>query len=103
MHRHSAFWFLAPALSVITAFFFVPVLAAALLSLTDFDIYAIASRANLRLVGFDNYIRLLHDPLFWVALRNTAYMMAPFTLGSVSSVAAAAPFANMSLALRSCQ
>ena len=66
-----AFWFLAPALTVIAVFFFVPVLASALLSLTDFDIYAIASRANLRLVGHGNYVRLLHDPLFWTALKNT--------------------------------
>ena len=76
MRRHSAFWFLAPALSVITAFFFVPVVAAVLLSLTDFDIYAIASRANLRFVGGANYAHLLRDPVFWVAVRNTVYFVA---------------------------
>jgi multiple sugar transport system permease protein len=70
-----AFWFLAPALAVIAVFFFVPVLASVFLSLTDFDIYAIASRANLRFVAYDNYVRLLRDPLFWIALRNTAYFV----------------------------
>ena len=70
-----AFWFLAPALAVIAVFFFVPVLASVVLSLTDFDIYAIASRANLRFVAYDNYVRLLRDPLFWIALRNTAYFV----------------------------
>jgi multiple sugar transport system permease protein len=70
-----AYWFVAPALSVIAVFFFLPVAASVLLSLTDFDIYAVASRANLRFVGHENYVRLLHDPLFWVALRNTVYFV----------------------------
>ena len=71
-----AYAFLAPALAAITAFFFVPVVASVCLSLTDFDIYALAHRANLRFVGVENYVHLLHDPLFWVALRNTAYFVA---------------------------
>ena len=40
-----------PALALIAVFFLVPVAASFLLSLTDFDIYAIADRANLRFVG----------------------------------------------------
>ncbi len=71
-----AYWFLAPALSVIAVFFFVPVAASVLLSLTDFDIYAIANRANLRFIGQGNYVRIAADPLFWVALKNTAYFVA---------------------------
>jgi len=37
----SAWAFLAPALALIAVFFFLPVLAALLLSFTDFDIYAL--------------------------------------------------------------
>src|SRR5690606_7566530 len=37
-----AWFFLLPGLLVLTVFFFVPVLAAFVLSLTDFDIYAVA-------------------------------------------------------------
>jgi len=70
-----AYGFIAPALAAIAAFFFVPVLAAVFLSLTDFDIYAVASRANLRIVGTGNYTHLLQDPRFWVALRNTLYFV----------------------------
>ncbi len=66
-------WFAAPALTLLGLFFVVPVCAALLLSLTDFDIYAIADREALRLVGLDNYLRLVRDPLFWVALKNTLY------------------------------
>jgi len=72
----AGWWFVAPALGLIAVFFFLPVAASALLSLTDFDIYAVASGANLRLVMHENYVRLLRDPLFWVALRNTAYFVA---------------------------
>ena len=83
--RNPAYWFLAPALFVIFVFFFIPVAAAAFLSLTDFDIYAIASRANLRFVGWRNYGSLVRDPLFWTALRNTLYFVA---VGGPVSVAA---------------
>jgi len=67
--------FVAPALTVIAVFFAVPVLASLLLSLTDFDIYAVASRVNLRLTWHENYAHLAQDPIFWVALRNTLYFV----------------------------
>ena len=67
--------FLAPALIVIGAFFLVPVLAAFALSLTDFDLYALADLHNLRFVGFGNYIDILHTPLFWKSLVNTLYFV----------------------------
>ncbi|RZA19236.1 MAG: sugar ABC transporter permease [Lysobacteraceae bacterium] len=67
--------FAAPALGVIALFFGVPVLAALALSLTDFDIYALADIDNLRFVGLGNYWALLHNPLFWKALGNTFYFV----------------------------
>ena len=85
MRRIEPGWaFIAPALVLIVVFFVVPVVASALLSLTDFDIYAVASRANLRIVGLENYRRLTSDPLFWVALRNTfvfVVVAGPFSIG----------------------
>ncbi len=71
----AAWWFLAPALLVIGAFFLLPVLGSLVLSLTDFDIYAVASYGNTRFVGLGNYLRLLRDPLFWTALENTFYFV----------------------------
>ncbi|MEO8161346.1 MAG: sugar ABC transporter permease, partial [Arenimonas sp.] len=51
MKAGTAGWvFAAPALSVIALFFGLPVLAAFALSLTDFDIYALADLGNLRFV-----------------------------------------------------
>jgi multiple sugar transport system permease protein len=79
-----AWAFVAPALILIVVFFFLPVAAALVLSLTDFDIYAVADFGNARFVGLGNYIRLLQHPDFWLALRNTFYFVL---LGGPLSVA----------------
>lgn len=69
----AAWFFLAPALLLIFVFFFLPVAASLVLSVTDFDIYGIANTSNTRFVGFQNYVKLLHTPDFWNALKNTFY------------------------------
>jgi len=56
-------------------FFLLPVLAALVLSVTDYDLYAIASIHNVRFVGLRNYADLLANPLFWQALGNTVYFV----------------------------
>jgi multiple sugar transport system permease protein len=86
MRRLGVFgWALAaPALAVIAVFFAVPVAGGLALSLTDFDLYALADLRALRFVGLDNYARLLHTALFWQALGNTLYFVAvgvPVSLG----------------------
>jgi multiple sugar transport system permease protein len=86
----AAWFFLAPALALIGVFFFLPVAASLLLSVTDFDLYGIANPGNTRFVGFDNYARLLKTPDFWLALRNTfyfAFVGGPLTI-AVSLAAA---------------
>lgn len=67
--------FLAPALLAIGLFFFLPVIAAFILSFTDFDIYALGNFSDARIVGFGNYIKLFHDALFWKSLGNTMYFL----------------------------
>lgn len=72
--RERAAWgFVAPALIAIAVFFVIPVVSALFLSLTDFDIYALADLSNLRFVGLQNYERLLTNPLFWGAMKNTVW------------------------------
>jgi len=75
----------APALGAIAVFFVIPVAVALALSLTDFDIYALADIANLRFIGLRNYFELLSTPLFWRALGNTLYFTG---LGVPLSIAA---------------
>ncbi len=66
-------WFVAPALTLIVVFFVGPVIAAIALSFTDFDLYALADPRAARWVGLRNYSRVMQEPLFWQALRNTLY------------------------------
>jgi multiple sugar transport system permease protein len=83
--RRAAWVLLSPALGAIALFFAVPLIAALLLSLTDFDIYALADYRNARFVGAENYLRLLRDPLFWKVLRNTLVFVVlgvPLTLAA---------------------
>ncbi len=68
-------FFLAPALGSIFIFFFIPVIAAFIISFTDFDIYTLGDLSTLRFIGFDNYAKLLNDELFWTALQNTFYFV----------------------------
>ena len=85
MKAAAAGWlFVTPALVVIGVFFFLPVVAALAMSFTDFDIYALADLGNLRVVGLQNYARLLETPLFWQAFGNTLYFVVigvPLSIG----------------------
>ncbi|MBV8518274.1 MAG: sugar ABC transporter permease [Acidobacteria bacterium] len=71
--RRAALLFLAPALVLLTVFFFAPVVAGFALSLTDFDLYTIGDPHNIRLVGFDNYRELIGSSIFWTSFVNTMY------------------------------
>lgn len=91
MKERTAGWvFAGPALAAIALFFAVPALASLVLSFTDFDIYALADRANLRFIGLGNYQALLQKPLFWKAMGNTLWFVVfgvPLIVGA--SLAAA--------------
>ena len=80
----AAYVFLGPAIISIFVFFFIPVIAAAFISLTDFDIYSLGNYSNIRFLWFRNYSQLLTDPLFWTALKNTFYYVivaGPLSVG----------------------
>ena len=64
----AAWLFVAPALFLIGFFFFLPAAAALLLSLTDFDIYALADLGNARVVG----LQQLRPPARSPALLDVA-------------------------------
>lgn len=85
-HNTLAGWvFAGPSLIVLGVFFGLPVLSALALSVTDFDLYALADLHNLRFVALGNYIDLLGMPMFWKSLWNTTYFVI---LGVPMSIAA---------------
>ena len=88
----------APALVVIGVFFALPVAAGLALSLTDFDLYALADLSTLRFVGLRNYAQLLQTPLFWQALGNTLYFVAVGVPVSIGLSLAAALLLNARVA-----
>jgi len=71
----AAWLFVGPALGLIGVFFALPVIAGLVLSLTDFDLYAIGDVRNARFVGLGNYARVLGAQEFWNAAGNTFYFV----------------------------
>jgi multiple sugar transport system permease protein len=66
----TAFFFLLPNVIGFLIFTALPVVAALVLSLYDWDLLLGAN-----FVGFENYQRLLNDEVFHAALANTAYFV----------------------------
>ncbi len=62
----TAWAFLAPFLIMLAIFFFYAALRSAWFSLTEFNLFDTP-----RFVGLSNYIQLITDPLFGLALRNS--------------------------------
>jgi len=63
--------FVLPALTLLTVFLFLPILASWFASFTNWDIYGISRPENVVWTGLDNYRHLAADPVFWVSLRNS--------------------------------
>lgn len=95
--KNAAYFFLTPALLSIFVFFFLPVIAAFLMSFTDFDIYSLGNFSNVRFIGFKNYLNLFDDPLFWTSLKNTFYFVIAAGPLSVAISLAAAILLNSKL------
>ncbi len=98
VQRRAAVGFLAPALTLIAVFFFVPIVAGLVMSFTDFDLYAIGSPETIRFVGLDNYRHVVTDGEFWRAMRNTAFFVGVGGPLSVLTSLAAALLVNAKLA-----
>src|SRR5215211_5318905 len=59
---------LAPSIIILLVFMASPAVAAILLSLKSWD-----GMRPAEWIGLTNYVNLLQDRVFWLALRNTAY------------------------------
>lgn len=66
---------LLPWIITFGVFWLYPLVYAAILSFTEYKTLS----NQMSFVGFDNYTRLFKDPIFWIALKNTAI----FTFGTV--------------------
>jgi multiple sugar transport system permease protein len=83
-HKDSriALLFALPWLLGFTTFLAYPVLASFLYSFTDFSVLRPP-----RFVGFENYVEMAHDDVFWTTIRNTLiYVLSAVPLGSVTAL-----------------
>lgn len=67
-NRNSGLLYIVPFLLVFTAFGLFPLLYSGVVSLNSVDLQ---TPNQMQFVGLHNYTKLLGDPLFWGALRNT--------------------------------
>ncbi|HRY30568.1 MAG TPA: extracellular solute-binding protein, partial [Elusimicrobiota bacterium] len=84
--------FILPALLLLVVFLFLPIAVSFVMSLTDLNIFSINQWSRIQFVGWQNYLRILQDPLFWKSLWNTLYFAGvgvPLTI-AVSLLAAVA-------------
>jgi multiple sugar transport system permease protein len=76
LRPHLTGWaFALPFVSLFLVFWALPIVAAFVLSLTDFGISNLRDPFSASFAGLDNYSKLIHDELFWKSARNTAYFV----------------------------
>lgn len=81
-----AYIFLLPAIAIFALFLVYPAIESLIYSFQSFD----ALKLDRPFIGFNNYLDLLSDNIWWVAVRNTiVYTVAtvPFTIGMALLIA----------------
>lgn len=97
MEKKNQIWpylLVAPAVIIIVCIVFVPVLNAFSMSMQSYDL---RRPKNIAFTGFDNYLSMFHDTLFWNALGRTFLWVLfgvglQFLLGFVLAVLLNKPF-----------
>ncbi|WP_237153884.1 carbohydrate ABC transporter permease [Oryzibacter oryziterrae] len=86
-YRVHAYAFSAPAFLLLFATVIAPVFVVLIVSLTNYKL----GHASLSFIGLGNYARLLQDPYFWNALKNSAIytsIVVPISVGLALIIAA---------------
>lgn len=66
-------FFIAPALILLFLFSILPIFVALIISFTDLSLSGLADWSRINFVEFDNYIDILSDETFYIAIQNTLY------------------------------
>lgn len=73
MANKTPYFFLAPAIILLTIFSILPIFVALIISFTDLDLVGIADWSSISFVGMDNYKEVVSDPIFVKSLFNTLF------------------------------
>jgi multiple sugar transport system permease protein len=96
MERRYGYLFLIPAIVTITVVAIYPIVNVFILSLSD----RVLSLGIDRFAGLDNYIKLVNDPRFWGALKNTTIFTIVSVILELTIGMAIALFINRPFSLR---
>jgi ABC-type sugar transport system permease subunit len=79
-----AYWlFVTPAVFLYALVLAFPIVVAVLLSLSNYNGGIMFGGEPWKIVGFQQYQRLMHDPQFWLAFKNNVYIVAISVFGQV--------------------
>lgn len=87
--RRSAWLFIALPTALFLLFMLIPLGMALVLSFFDYSIVG-----DFDFIGAANYVRAFGDPIFWIALRNTAYYTLLYVPGGLVVALGAALLLN---------
>jgi multiple sugar transport system permease protein len=73
MANKTPYFFLAPAIILLTIFSILPIFVALIISFTDLDLVGIADWSSISFVGIENYKEVVSDPIFVKSLFNTLF------------------------------
>ncbi|KON88757.1 sugar ABC transporter permease [Sporosarcina globispora] len=73
MANKTPYFFIAPALILLTVFSILPIFVALIISFTDLDLVGIADWSSISFVGFENYKEVVSDPIFLKSIFNTLF------------------------------
>ncbi|MGG1518018.1 sugar ABC transporter permease [Paenibacillus oryzisoli] len=79
--------FVAPMLLGLTAFTLFPIIASFFLSFTNWNF--VAGFSKVKFVGMDNFVKLIHDTVFLLSLKNNLILMIVVPLTLICSLALA--------------
>jgi multiple sugar transport system permease protein len=77
------YFFIAPAIILLTLFSLLPIFIALIISFTDIDLVGLADWSTINFVGLQNYKDIFSDPIFIKSIYNTLFYVVfgvPFVI-----------------------
>jgi multiple sugar transport system permease protein len=83
INNKTPYFFIAPAIILLTLFSLLPIFIALIISFTDIDLVGLADWSTINFVGLQNYKEIFNDPIFIKSIFNTLFYVVfgvPFVI-----------------------